>query len=205
MTTPRVLIVDGSLGGSAGNTAELLALAQRRFEREASVDYLELVREPNLARILAAIDEADAILFGTGTYWDSWGSPLQRFFEMTAHTEGQSIWVGKPAGAVVTAHAVGAKGVLSRLFGVLNVYGMMIPPFAGLVYRFVDAAAAPHANEHLRNELWSPADVEIVCHNLLSALFHRTDWKVWPTNEGRYGEKWLFTYSESAAADEARE
>lgn len=202
MTKTRVLIVDGSLGGSAGNTAELLALAQRRFEREAAVEYLELVRQPSLERILGAVGGADAILFGTGTYWDSWGSPLQRFFEMTAHTEGEALWVGKPAGAVVTGHAVGSKGVLSRLFGVLNVYGMMIPPFAGFAYRWVDAVAAPQAGEHLRNELWSPADVEVVCHNLLAALSCRVEWKGWPTNQGRSGDKWLFAYSDLKPEDE---
>src|SRR5512141_1092226 len=129
---PTVLIVNGSLGGASGNTAELLALAEERLSKEASVSTLELVREPTLDRILAAVADADAFLFGSGTYWDSWGSPLQRFFEMTAHTEGQACWVGKPVAAIVTAHAVGSKGVLSRLLGVLNVYGMLIPPFAGL-------------------------------------------------------------------------
>lgn len=191
----RILIVNGSLGGSQGNTAELLALAEERFSKEATVETLELSREPSLDRILESVVRTDALLFGTGTYWDSWGSPMQRFFEMTAHTEGQSLWVGKPAGAIVTAHAVGAKGVLSRLLGVLNVYGMLIPPFAGLAYTYVNHVALDHANEHLANELWSPKDVDVVCHNMLQALHGTKDWTQWPTNSGRYGEKWLYAYS----------
>lgn len=190
-----ILIVNGSLGGNAGNTAELLALAEERLSPEVKVTHLELVREPTLDRILDEVSAADALLFGTGTYWDSWGSPLQRFLEMTAHTEGQAYWVGKPVGAIVTAHAVGAKGVLSRLLGVLNVYGMLVPPFAGFAYTYVNEVALPHASDHLKNELWSPADVDVVCHNLLTALRQGTDWSQWPINNGRYGEKWLYAYT----------
>jgi hypothetical protein len=195
----NVLIVNGSLGGSAGNTAELLAIAEERLQKEVTVSYLELAREPTMDRILDAIAKADGFLFGTGTYWDSWGSPLQRFLEVTAHTEGQSYWVGKPACAIVTAHAVGAKGVLTRLLGVMNVYGTLIPPFAGFSYTFVADTALPHASDHLRNELWTADDTDVVCHNLLEALKGGRNWKQWPTNEGRYGDKWLNVYSDRFA------
>lgn len=192
---PNVLIVNGSLGGNTGNTAELLALAEERLADKVTVTHLELLREPTLDRILEAASRADAFLFGTGTYWDSWGSPLQRFLEMTAHTEGMPYWFGKPVGVIVTAHAVGSKSVLSRLLGVLNVYGMMIPPLAGLAYTWVNEAALATAPEHLQRELWTPNDIEVVCHNLLEMLEGGHDWKSWPTCEGKSGEKWLFTYS----------
>lgn len=192
---PHILIVNGALGGSTGNTAELLALAEERLSKEAEVSYLDLCREPALDRILEAASQADGFLFGTGTYWDSWGSPLQRFFEMTAHTEAMPFWFGKPAGAVVTAHAVGGKSVLSRLFGVLNVYGMMIPPLSGLVYTWANDAALQHAPPHLEHELWAPKDVEVICHNLLEAIAGGTNWLSWPTCEGQHGEKWLHVYS----------
>lgn len=196
MTLPNVLIVNGSLGGSAGNTAELLALAEEALEGRALVTHLELVRQPSMERINAAVEAANGFLFGTGTYWDSWGSPLQVFLEMAAGTEGQAMWVGKPAGAIVTAHAVGSKGVLSRLLGVLNVYGMMIPPFAGITYTWAAEVALPHASDHLRNELWTPDDVSVICHNLLEAIAGGREWRHWPSNTGRYGEKWLHTFTE---------
>lgn len=192
---PNILIVNGSLGGTTGNTAELLALAQEKLEGFATLSYLDLLREPNMDRIMTAITEADGYLFGTGSYWDSWGSPLQKFLEMTAHTEGQSYWVGKPACVIVTAHAVGAKGVLSRLLGILNVYGCLIPPFAGFTYTWVADTALPHASEHLKNELWTADDINVVCDNLLEALRGGKNWRQWPSNEGRSGEKWLHVYS----------
>lgn len=194
----RVLIVNGSLGGAQGNTAELLALAEEALAPQAEIAHLELVREPSLERILREAECADGFLFGTGTYWDSWGSPLQRFFEITAATEGDPVWRGKPAGAVVTAHAVGAKGVLSRLLGVLNVYGMLIPPFAGLTYTYASHVALPHAPEHLARELWTPDDVAVVCHNLLEAIRGGRDWRAWPSNSGLSDLKWLDVYSRRA-------
>jgi NAD(P)H-dependent FMN reductase len=193
---PQVLIVNGSLGGSRGNTAELLAFAEEALAPVAGVTHLELVREPPFARVLAEIERADAFLFGTGTYWDSWGSPLQRFFEETAATEGTDLWLGKPAGAIVTAHAVGAKSVLSRLLGVLNVFGMIIPPMAGLTYTHATHVAYPHATSALKDELWSLADVAVVTHNLVECIRPECRWKQWPHSEGLSGEKWLTAYSD---------
>jgi len=193
---PNILIVNGSLGGATGNTAELLAMAEVRLrEGGAEVSHLEMCREPSMDRVLEAVTKADGFIFGTGTYWDAWGSPMQKFLEMTAHTEGQPMWVGKPAGAIVTAHAVGAKGVLTRLLGVMNVYGVLLPPFAGFSYTYVADTALPHASDHLRNELWTSADVDVICHNLLEAVNKTYQWVQWPTNEGKYGAKWLHVYS----------
>ena len=176
MPLPTILFVNGSLGGNTGNTAELFAIGEESLIGEAKVTHLELARQPSLDRVLAACDEADGFVFGTGTYWDSWGSPLQLFLEQTAHTEGDDIWLGKPLGVVVTAHAVGAKGIVSSLFGVLNVYGMQIPPFAGIAYTFSNEVALPHANDHLRNELWKADDVAVVCHNVVEMARGGSDW-----------------------------
>lgn len=191
----KVLIVNGALGGALGNTAELLGLAEEAMAGRAKVTHLELNRSPRLDRITSLCGDAEAFLFGTGTYWDSWGSPLQSFFEDVAHTEGSEIWRGKPAGAIVTAHAVGAKVVLSRMQGVLNAFGMLIPPFGGMAYTWANDVALAHAPEHLARELWRPSDVEVVCHNVLEAATGGNAWKCWPTSHGVADEKWLTSYS----------
>jgi NAD(P)H-dependent FMN reductase len=199
----NILIINGSISGSSGNTAELLALAEDFITSQPGnhkVEYLELVRDPDLERIIEMASKADAFIFGTGTYWDSWGSPLQKFFEITSSTEGDQCWLGKPVGAIVTAHAVGAKGILSRLFGVLNVYGMIIPPLAGFAYTFVNHVALKEkvAPDELQKELWSSDDVEIVCHNLLEVLAGTKNWKQWPRDNVHYVDKWLNIYSEQS-------
>lgn len=196
----RVLIVNGALGGVTGNTAELLGMAEEWLAKHVETETLDLSRRPHIDRVLDAIVRADAFVFGTGTYWDSWSSYLQGFLEETAHTEGMPMWVGKPAVIVATAHAVGAKGIISRLMGVLNVYGLMFPPMAGLGVTYVNETAYPHATDHLKNELWTPADVETLCHNLVEAMQGTNQWRQWPTNSGRYGEKWLFCYSGPATS-----
>lgn len=191
----NILIVNGSLSGVAGNTAELLAIAEEYLSEHAKVNYLELARDPSVDSILSLAEQADAFLFGTGTYWDSWGSPLQKFLEGTSHTEGEHYWVGKPAGVIVTAHAVGGKGIISRLFGVLNVYGMTIPPFAGFAYTYVNHIALPSAPEPLKAELWTSNDVGVVCNNLLETLNGKKRWKQWPADADHYTGKWLDIYS----------
>jgi NAD(P)H-dependent FMN reductase len=190
----QILIINGSISGNAGNTAELLGLAEMRLSEQGhTVDYLELVRDPSLDRIIEQASKADAFIFGTGTYWDSWGSPLQKFFEITSSTEGEDYWLGKPVAAIVTAHAVGSKGILSRLFGVLNVYGMLIPPLAGFAYTFVNHVALTKnvAPEELEKELWSHHDVDIVTHNLIEAINGTNRWKKWPSDNVHYVDKWL--------------
>jgi len=200
----RVLIVNGALGGATGNTGELLGLAEEELGSRVEVETLDLSREPQLDRILEAVGRADGFVFGTGTYWDGWSSHLQQFLEITAHTEGMEMWVGKPAVILATAHAVGAKGMISRLMGILNVYGLMFPPMAGLAVTYVNQVAYPNANDHLKNELWTTADVETICHNLLEALHGTHQWHQWPTNSGRYGDKWLFCYSDRDSKGDVR-
>jgi hypothetical protein len=191
----RVLIINGSLGGATGNTGEVLAIAEETLLNRVEVETLDLSRQPHIDRILEAVGRADGLVFGTGAYWDSWSSYMQTFLEETAHTEGSSLWVGKPGAIFVTAHAVGAKGVISRLMGVMNVYGLSFPPMCGLGITYVNETAIPHATDHLRRELWTTADIETVCHNLSEALDGTNRWCQWPTNSGQYGEKWLFCYS----------
>lgn len=198
----NVLIVNGSLAGSGGNTAELLALAEEHLtQRGHTASYLELARDPHLDRILEAARAADAFIFGSGTYWDSWGSPLQRFLEVTASSEGDPAWMGKPVGAIVTAHAVGAKGVLSRLFGVLNVYGMLIPPYAGIVYTYAAQTAlqSPNLPAKLSKELWQVEDVEVIVHNLLAVVNRTFEWHTWPYDNVGATDKWLTVYSDRDA------
>lgn len=189
---PHIAIFNGSPSGVSGNTAVLLGAAEEWLGRSGTtVSYIDLCREPSLERIIEEARKSDGFIFGTGTYWDSWGSPMQRFFEETAATEGEEYWVGKPAAALVTAHAVGGKSVLSRLFGVLNVYGMLIPPLAGLCYTYVNHHALPTAPEGLKAELWKFSDVEVVCHNLLEAVRGGTDWRSWGSAKVGGIERWL--------------
>lgn len=186
----RILALDGSLGGDDGNSSVVLDAAVELLRPAATVDRAVLAREPGFAAHRAALADADALVIATGTYWDSWSSLLQQFLEQATPTEGTSLWLGKPAAVLVTAHAVGGKGVLSRLQGVLSTLGALIPPMGGLVITRAGELARAHA-EHDCEDIWSLADVATVCHNLVECARGGREFQAWPVDRGDPSRRWL--------------
>src|SRR5215831_7013058 len=140
MTKPKILIINASRRGAEGNTAEVLRLAGEILNAHAAVSTVVL-DGMNSEDVLKEIRQADGLVFGTGTYWDSWSHYLQRFLEEATATEGTAIWLGKPAAVFVTGHSEGGKGVLSRLQGVLATFGCLSPPMGGMVYSLANQQA----------------------------------------------------------------
>lgn len=174
MTT--LFVVDGSVRGPAGNTARALARAARRARSSGlDVDVCALAScDDEIATLVARVRRADALLFGTGTYWGSWGSPLQRFLELLTGLEGTDAFLGKPAGAVVTMDSVGGVDVGTRLLGALALMGCATPPFPLVVLSRV--------TEGLRDDdVWSAEDVDVLVDNLAAACAApRPAYKAWP-------------------------
>jgi chromate reductase len=187
---PRVLILNASLGGSLGNTAVLLARAEAFLRRRAQVSLLTLNDSCGFTETRPALERADAIIIGSGTHWDSWSHHLQKFLEEGTSSEGTSLWLGKPAAVVITTHAVGGKGVLSRLQGVLSTLGCVIPPMSGLVYSLANQAALSSAAAGAE-DLWSPADIDVIGHNLLAALKPKPNYKAWPVDRTHFSARWI--------------
>lgn len=203
--TPRVLLINGSPSGKQGNTASVLDQLAGYLLAGAIVESLVLVetQDPNLFE--SQIRGSDGFVFASGTYWDSWGSPLQRFFECTTSLEATDAWLGKPAAVVVTMHSVGGKGVLSRLQGVLNTLGLLIPPLTGLVYSAAGQAAITGSAKRLvddqdpvndiqakiAEDLWQLTDLEVVAHNLLAALYRTNNWRAWPVDRSHFASRWI--------------
>ncbi|RYF05960.1 MAG: NADPH-dependent oxidoreductase, partial [Deltaproteobacteria bacterium] len=120
-TLPHILVLNGSLRGPAGNTAHLLAQASRCVQGRAHVSQVCLADfAGSTASLLALVRRADALLFGSGVYWNSYGSPLQRFLEVATAWETSDVFLGKPAAVVLTMDSVGGMEVAARLLGVLN-------------------------------------------------------------------------------------
>lgn len=186
----RVLIINGSSTGENGNTAVLLERAARTLRRRAAVTSVVLADDQSYMDVRRELARADALLIGTGTYWDGWSHHLQRMLEDATPDEGTSLWFGKPAAVVVTMHAVGGKGVLSRLQGVLNTLGCAIPPMSGLAYSLVNQAAI-HADAKGANDLWCVEDVDTICENLLTALTPGAKYRAWPTDRRSFRDKWI--------------
>lgn len=185
-----IMIINGSLGGSKGNTSALISEAVKILRaHKADIDILHL--EEDEKNLEARLKKADGFLFTTGTYWDSWGSPLQKFLENCTEYEASDVFLFKPASVMVTMHSVGGKSVLSRLQGVLNTLGIAIPPMSGLVYALSTHLAMKSDEQSFNADFWSMEDVEIVVHNLMTAVYKKQDYKAWPVDRKDPKRRWL--------------
>lgn len=142
----------------------------------------------------------DGFLFVTGTYWDSWGSPLQAFLEASTPLEGDACWFGKPCGVIVTMHSVGGKEISNRLQGVLNSFGLFIPPMSSMVFSLVGQAAQEslHAkNSDFIDDVWSLEDLQVVATNLEVASNYsaKSNFTAWPVDRADPKRIWLMDVS----------
>lgn len=195
LVRPRILLLDASLAGPGGNSSRLLGLIAPRLSPHAELVTTTLSgpQSATFASLEPALRAADAFVFATGTHWDSWSSPLQKFLEDATPAEAGPLWLGKPAAVLVTEHSVGGKAVLSRLQGVLVTLGCTLPPLSGLVLSQAVQLARRHSPEPAASEdFWSPDDLDIIAHNLLAAARQpRPAWRAWPVDRSHFARPWL--------------
>jgi chromate reductase len=182
--TARLLLLNGSLRGSAGNTAALLARVERASGEHWQTDTVCLADYAGSVEALAErLLAADAFLIGSGVYWGSWGSPLQRFLEVISAYELSPCFLGKPAAAVISADSVGGLDVAQRLLGAFSLMGCLLPPLSCVVVSRVACAAAasdPDSNE----DVWQIDDLEVVVRNLaLAQSLRGLPWATWPVRK----------------------
>ena len=182
--TSRLLLLNGSLRGSTGNTAALLERASRFLAPDWQADTLCLADYAGSIESLAErLLAADAFLIGSGAYWGSWGSPLQRFFEVMSSYELSSCFLGKPAGAVISADSVGGLEIAQRALGAFSLLGCLIPPLSTVVVSRA-ASAAFDANPAANADVWHVDDLEVVVRNLVAAQALRAlAWATWPVRK----------------------
>ncbi len=188
----RLLLLNGSLRGTQGNTARLLQRAAQALPATWHADALCLADYQGTVEALAdQLASADAFLIGSGVYWGSWGSPLQRFLEVISCYELSPCFLGKPAGALISADSVGGLDVAQRLLGAFSLLGCLLPPLCSVVLS--RAACAASAAEPAANaDVWQLEDLEVVVQNLvLAQAFSEKAWSTWPVRklariEGNY-------------------
>lgn len=182
----NVLIINGAIGGRVGNTSMLLKKIRRMIlntHQETRVRIIHLHPTFCWNSVKRCIKKADCLIFSTGTYWDSWGSPMQLLFEKMTVLEGSKYLVGKPACAIVTMHSVGGKEVVSRILGNLVSLGCMIPPFAGFAYSYADHVAhkTRTSGRKLLDDVWHIQDLQTLLNNLIkaTAVESKPEYEVW--------------------------
>jgi len=182
--SPIVTIINGSLGGRTGNTNNLLKRVKKLVLKRNSntkVRIVHLCPSFDWLKIKRYIKSSNILILSTGTYWDSWGSPMQQLFEKMTQIEGKKHLLGKPAGAIVTMHSVGGKEVCSRILGNLVSLGCTVPPFAGFAYAYSDHVAhkSRTSGKKLLDDVWHMDDLEAFVHNLFEIHEGTRNFRVW--------------------------
>lgn len=182
----NILVINGAIGGRSGNTFMLLKKIKKMIlKTHDDVRVKTIHLQPTFCwnGVKRNIKKADCLIFATGTYWDSWGSPMQLLFEKMTVLEGSKYLVGKPACAVVTMHSVGGKEVCSRILGNLVSLGCMIPPFAGFAYSYADHVAhkTRTSGRRLLDDVWHIQDLQTLLNNLIKAacVDNKPQYEVW--------------------------
>ena len=190
-TKKKILILNGSPRGARGNGQVLIQkiVLQLGTAFQTKVYHLS---QKNYSKILKAdLLAADGVIFVSGTYWDSWGSPLQEFLEKATELEGSDVILGKPCAAFILMHSVGGKGVLSRLQGVLSTLGFLIPPMSGMVYSSIGHQALGKAQKAVDQDIWHLDDIKLILTNLRTSLEIRKEWTSWPVDRKKFKRLWL--------------
>ncbi|MFZ5889656.1 MAG: NAD(P)H-dependent oxidoreductase [Myxococcota bacterium] len=130
----RLLMLNGSLRGQSGNTHALLELARSWLPADVAAECVSLADYAGSVEALASsLEASDALLFASGVYWSSWGSPLQRFLEVMTSYELSPAFLGKPAAVLFSADSLAGADIAHRLQGVLNHFGCWSPPLSSVV------------------------------------------------------------------------
>jgi NAD(P)H-dependent FMN reductase len=173
--------VNGSLRGRDGNSGALLAATRRALGADVECDDVVLAEYAGSVQSLAErLRAAHGFIFGTGVYWSSWGSPLQRFLEVMTSYELSDCFLGKPAAVVVTMDSVGGSDVAQRLLGVLSTFGCLIPPLSSVIISRISELVALRSDSV---DVWQVADVQVLAQNVLKALELAPAWSTWPIDK----------------------
>ncbi|MGZ3773167.1 MAG: flavodoxin family protein [Pseudobdellovibrionaceae bacterium] len=191
MKQKRLLILNGSIQGAKGNCGLLIEKLKKNYSSFFQISVSHLKTE-SASLTTKKLLKADCLFFVTGTYWESWGSPLQKFFEDFTELEATEVFLGKPAGFVVLCHSVGGKSVLSRMQANINLFGCLLPPFCGMELSLVSQELLKlDPNNRHQKDLWQIDDLEIILHNLQAAAQGQAHYLAWPVDKKHFRKKWI--------------
>lgn len=185
----KILVLNGSPQGTKGNCQKFIK-KHLKVDATDKIEVITLANKGASEKALKTILKTEAVVFISGTYWDSWGSPLQAFFEKLTALEGHPHLMGLPCSCIVLMHSVGGKSVLSRMQGILNTMGFLIPPMSGMVYSLVNKLASAKKSTHAP-DFWAPEDWQFIYENLKIANSQKSKWKAWPFDNKDPRRVWI--------------
>jgi chromate reductase len=186
----NILIINGSLRGTAGNSGAVAKQAANELVNELRQQATVLTLTdplPTIRAVYELLAGCDGFLVVTGVYWNNWSSLLQRFIEVTTAFENTPAFFGKPVACAVTMDSVGGIEVAARLQAVFGGLGCWSPPCSTVVLSRTgqEAITASAGKEYDPNEdVWRMEDLSIVLQNLaMAAAMPRNHWVAWPHTE----------------------
>lgn len=191
MKQKNLLVINGSIHGNKGNCGHLIKTIKEKYSSLFRITVTHLKNETR-QQMAKKLMQSDCLLFVTGTYWESWGSPMQKFFEDFTDMEATEAFVGKPAGFIVLCHSVGGKSVLSRMQGNVNLFGCLLPPFCGMELSLIAKSVLEYGLQKNHHEdLWHIDDVKTVLVNLRTAAGNINTYKAWPVDKKNFKKIWI--------------
>lgn len=184
----KIVVLNGSIRGDEGNSgafAEQALRYMRMHHSHIQVQVLHLAGSmPSVPQVYSLLEEADGFLVISGVYWNSWGSPLQRFIEVATAFENSPAFFGKPIACAISMDSVGGSDVAARLQAAFAGLGCWSSPCSTLVVSRVGLEAIQKTKgtvDDPNEDVWRPSDLEIVLDNLAQAVaIDRSLWKAWP-------------------------
>ncbi|PSR53201.1 FMN reductase [Adhaeribacter arboris] len=183
----KILIINGSIRGKQGNSGALSIAAEQYLHSKlfATASIITLAEPmPGIQQVYDLLTSSHGFLIITGTYWNNYGSSLQRFIEIISAFENSPALFGKPVACAVSMDSVGGADVASRIQSVFSGLGCWSPPCSTLVVSRVgqEAISASKGQVDDPNEdVWRVEDLEIVLKNLVKATSLPPDvWVSWP-------------------------
>jgi chromate reductase len=186
----KILLINGSLRGAAGNSAAVATHAARvlvnGLQQQAAV-LTVTDPQPTIREVYNLLAGCDGFLVITGVYWNNWSSPLQRFIEVATTFENTPAFFGKPVACAVTMDSVGGLEVAARLHAVFGGLGCWSPPCSTVVLSRTGQeamAASAGSDDDPNADVWRLDDLQVVLKNLAAAAaMPRHHWVAWPHTE----------------------
>lgn len=182
----KILLINGSIRGDEGNSGKIIKRAATIINEGKNISAPVItLADPldTISSIKKQLQQADAFFVVSGTYWNNWGTPLQRFIEIMSVFENTDVFFGKPVACAVTMDAAGGMEVAARLHSVFSGFGCWSPPCSTLVISRVGQQAVD-ASTGMKNDpnkdVWRLEDLNIVLQNLIASTNLECKWKRWP-------------------------
>ena len=181
-----ILIINGSLRGDEGNSGAIARKAasylKETYGRETKVLTLASSK-PSIREVYELLVDSEGFLAITGNYWNNWGSPLQRFIEVSTAFENSPAFFGKPFTCAISMDSVGGAEIAARLHSAFSGLGCWSPPCSTLVLSRVGQEAIQNTMgqpDDPNEDVWRLDDLQIVLDNLVIASGLPQSWKAWP-------------------------